>query len=82
MIPTLNYISSKKSQPTQETINEYKQLMEYVATYPNYYIHFHANSTTLMMDKYAAYLVMPKARSCIAGYYYLGNKPNLNLNLN
>ena len=52
------------------------QLMDYTATYPNDYTHFHVSDMILMIGTDAAYLVMPKERSQIAGYYYLGNKPN------
>ena len=47
-----------------------------MATYPNTYVQFHASDITLMLDADAAYLEIPKPRSRIAGYYYLGNKPN------
>ena len=57
-------------------MNKFKQLMNYLDTYPNDYIHFHSIYMVLMLDTNAAYLVMPKAQSRISGYYYLGNKPN------
>ena len=50
--------------------------MDYVDKYPNDYTRFHAGDMILILDTYATYLVMTKAQSRIAGYYYLGNKPN------
>ena len=70
------YIPSQQSQPTQETMKKWNQLMEYTATYPNSYIRFHAIDMILILYTYAAYLVMPKVRSLIEGCYYLRNKSN------
>ena len=50
--------------------------MDYVDTYPNAYIWFHASDMILMIDTYDAYLAMTKPQSHIAWYYYLVNKPN------
>ena len=67
MLPSLNEISGKKPQPTQETMKKSKQLMDFVATYPNSYILVHASDMILMIDTYSANLVMPKAQSLLAG---------------
>ena len=67
MLPSLNEISGKKPQPTQETMKKSKQLMDFVATYPNSYILIHASDMILMIDTYSANLVMPKAQSLLAG---------------
>ena len=53
--------------------------MDYVSTYPNAYIRFHASSMILHVDSDAAYLVLPKAKSRIAGYYYLTDHPSSTL---
>ena len=74
MLPALNEIASQQAAPTTQTLQKCNRLLDYVATYPNAYIRFHASDMILMLDTDAAYLVMPKARSRIAGYYYLGNK--------
>ena len=44
-----------------------------VATYPNAFIRYHASNMILTVDSDAAYLVLPKARSRIAGFYQLNN---------
>ena len=41
--------------------------MDYLNTYPDAYIRFYASDMILHIDIDAAYLVAPKAKSCIAG---------------
>ena len=45
--------------------------------YPAAYIQYYANNMVLHVDNNAAYLVAPKARSCIAGYYHLLDHPSI-----
>ena len=73
---SLNDISSQQSQPAQENMKKRNWLMEYAVTHPNSYIRFHTSVMILMLDTYAAYLVITKQRSHIAGYYHLWNKYN------
>ena len=49
--------------------------MDYIATYPNCFIRYHASDMILSIDSDAAYLVLPGARSRIAGYYHLTRIP-------
>ena len=49
--------------------------MNYVATYPDCYLRYHASNMVLNIDFDAAYLVLPKANSRIAGHYHLSTKP-------
>ena len=49
--------------------------MDYVHTYPDVYIIFHASDMILNIDSDAAYLVAPKSRSRVTGYFYLSSKP-------
>ena len=51
--------------------------MDYVQTYPNTYIRFYASHMILHVDSDADYLVAPKARSKIAGYFHLSDHPNI-----
>ena len=51
--------------------------MDYVATYPNTYIRFYASDMVLNIDSDAAYLVAPKARSRVAGYFHFSSTPNV-----
>ena len=48
--------------------------MDYVYTYPNTFIRYYASDMVLHVDSDAAYLVAPRARSRVAGYFYMGNR--------
>ena len=50
--------------------------MDYLATYPNAFIRYRASDMILNVDSDAAYLVLPGARSRIAGFYQLTNTPS------
>ena len=49
-----------------------------MATYPNARMRYVAGTMQLMVDSDAAYLVLPGAKSCIAGHYMLASHPNKN----
>ena len=77
----INDISMSQSQPTTTTRQQCNRLMDYVATYPDAYIRYHASNLILSVDSDASYLVLPKARSRIAGFFQLTDakdSPNRN----
>ena len=49
--------------------------MDYVHTYPDTYIRYYASDMILHIDSDVAYLVDPKARSRVAGYFHLSDSP-------
>ena len=51
-------------------------LLDYMSTDPNAKIRFKASDMIIHIDSDAAYLVLPGAKSCVAGYYFLGTKPD------
>ena len=77
ILPALNEIASEQSKPTQKTMDKAQQLMDYVATYPDTYIRFYASDMILNIDSDAAYLVAPKSRSRVAGYFHLASIPKI-----
>eukprot|EP00957_Ditylum_brightwellii_P083735 6364409-Ditylum_brightwellii.AAC.1 len=60
-LPSLNDIGTQQSAPTQAMIADTEWIMDFFHTYPN---------------AHAAYLVMPAAKSRIAGYFFLSADPN------
>ena len=50
--------------------------MDYLHTYPDAFLRFYASDMVLHVESDAAYLVAPKARSRIAGYFHLSAHPN------
>ena len=49
-------------------------LMDYLFANPDAKNRYHASDMKLYIDSDAAYLVAPKAKSRIAGYFYLSDK--------
>ena len=75
MLPSLNEIGTQQSKPTKLTTAASNTLLDFAATYPNGKIRFYASDMILHIDSDAAYLVMPNAKSRVAGFFYLSNKP-------
>ena len=69
MLPTLSQIADTQANPTQNTKKAIHRLLDYANTYPNACFRFHVSDMELTVDSDAAYLVMPKARSRVAGYF-------------
>ena len=76
MLPALNQIGAQQAQPTQIIMLKIQRLMDYANTYQHAYVRFYASDMQLLVDSDAAYLVLPKARSRIAGYFRLANTPS------
>jgi hypothetical protein len=74
ILPALNDISYQQSKPTQRTRRLCTQLLDFVLTQPEAIIRFYKSDMILYVHSDAAYLVLPRARSRIAGYYFFGNK--------
>ena len=66
-----------QAHPTEQTKQKAQQLMDYLHTYPNAYLRYTASDMILHVDSDAAYLVAPKARSRVAGYFHLSDHPNI-----
>ena len=75
ILPALTDIASAQSNPTTHTMDACHMLMDYLCTYPTATIRFYKSDMILYIDSDAAYLVLPQARSRIAGHFHLGNLP-------
>jgi hypothetical protein len=75
MLPALNEIGTQQSAPTESTKIKADMLLDYACTYPNAKIRYYASDMVLHVDSDAAYLVLPNAKSRIAGHYYLSATP-------
>ena len=76
VLPALNEIASAQAKPRETTKKKSQQLMDYLHTYPNAYLRFYASNMVLHVKRNVAYLVAPKARSRIVGYFHLSDHPN------
>ena len=72
ILPGLNDTNNQQAQPTEVTRTRAQKLVDYTDTYLDAFIRYHASDMQLQMDSDAAYLVLPKAKSRIVGYYYFG----------
>ena len=73
MYPALNEVSVQQSAPSQATWKKCLQLLDYVSTHPNATIRYHASDMVLNVDSDAAYLVLPRAKSRLAGHFFLSS---------
>ena len=55
-------------------------ILDYINTYSDTKIRFYASDMKIYIDSDAAYLVAPKAKSRILGFYYLSNNTTQKLN--
>ena len=76
LLPGLNETSITQANPTETTKKKVETMLDYVATHPNATIRYHASDMCLHIDSDAAYLVLPKARSRMAGHYFLSDDPS------
>ena len=76
ILTALNDISHRQATLTIKTKEKCERLMDYLATYPDVYLRFYASDMQLHVETDAAYLVLPKARSRIAGFFHLSSKFN------
>ena len=75
ILTALNDISLSQAKPTENTIKKIQMLLDYLNTYPNARIRYYASDMQLHIDSDAAYLIAPKAKSRISGFYYLSDTP-------
>ena len=71
----LSEISSQQSDPTENTMKQVNQFLNYIWTYPDAIIRYHASDMILNFHSDASYLSAPKACSRASGYFFLGSLP-------
>ena len=74
LLPTLNQLGTQQALPTTNPKKALERALDYAHTYKNAYLQFNASDMILHVHSDAAYLVLPQARSCIAGYFRLLSK--------
>ena len=78
ILTALSAIASQQASPTEQTEQHVRQLLDYIATHPDAVIRFYPSDMILNIHSDASYLTEPKARSRVAGHYFLGTKPTKN----
>ena len=67
--PALNSLGTQQATPTEQTRNDANMLMDYLHTHPDAKLRYHKSEMQLHIDSDAAYLVVPKAKSRVSGYF-------------
>lgn len=74
MLVALGTIAEQQAKGTEQTFDAITQLLNYATTHPNASIRYHASDMILHIDSDASYMLLPQARSCAGGYFYLSDK--------
>ena len=85
ILPALNDISKSQANPSEVTLQQCQRVLDYVNTYKKVRVRYYASDMILNVETDAAYLVLPKARSRLAGYFHMGyhrNHPKYSKSLN
>ena len=69
----ISAIASQSSAPTEDTMKQTLQLLDYLATQEEAVITYHASDMKLAAHSDASYLSEPKARSRAGGHFFLSN---------
>jgi hypothetical protein len=78
LLPALSTIASEQTQATELTLQRCHQLLDYCATNPDAKVRFRASDMILNIHSDASYLSATRARSQVAGYFFLGSVPKDN----
>ena len=73
MLVALGTLAAAQTKGTTHTMDAAVDLLNYAATNPNAAIRYHRSDMILYAHSDASYLSEPQARSCVGGFFYLGN---------
>ena len=73
ILPAVNEIFITQSKPIEQTIIKWKRLYDYVHGHPHAKLWYHASDMCLYIGIDTDYVVGPKSRSRVAGYFYLSD---------
>ncbi len=66
-------IALQSSKPTEDTMQQTLQLLDYLATQEDAVLSYHASDMVLAVHSNASYLSEPKARSRVGGHFFLSS---------
>jgi len=76
----ISAIASQSSKPTEDTMKQAKQLLDYLASQEEAVITYNSSDMVLGVHSDASYLSEPKARSRAGGHFFLSNNSNIPTN--
>ena len=71
----LNDIETQQAKPTDSTMKQVHQLLDYIATHPKAIIRFRAFDIKLNIHSDASYCSAGRGRSRVGGYFFLCSIP-------
>ena len=77
---SLGSISAQQANPTDQTMQKVKQLLDYVATHPDAVITYQASDMVLASHIDAFYLSETRARRRAGGHFFMSNNIEFPLN--
>ena len=75
MLVALGCLSSAQTKGTEATAQAVTHLLNYCATHPDAILRYHTSDMYLHIHSDASYLSEAQAKSRVAGYYFLRDKP-------
>jgi hypothetical protein len=81
ILPAVSAIASEQSEVTKRNTEKAIQLLDYLVTHPSAKGRFHTQSIILNIHSNASYLSEPRAKSKLAGYFFSGNTPRKDENI-
>ena len=73
----ISAIASQSAKPTEDTLRQTKQLLDYLSTQEEAVLTYHASDMKLAVHSDASYLSEPKARSRAGGHFFLSNNADI-----
>ena len=71
----LSSIAGEQTKATEKTMRDVQHLLDYLATNPDAKVRYHASEMVLNIHSDASYLSEPRAKSRLAGHFFLGSVP-------
>ncbi len=68
-------VAMTQAKPTENTMEQCVQLLDYLATHADAKIRFYASDMIMNICSDVSYLSESKARSCACGHFFMGWKP-------
>ena len=76
LLTPISAIASQSASPTENTLEQTKQFLDYLATQEEAVLTYHASEMILAVHSDAGYLNEPKARSRAGGHFFLSRNSN------
>jgi hypothetical protein len=70
----ISTIASQSFKPTEDTMRQTLQLLDYLATQEDAVFSYHASNMVLAVHSNASYLSKPKAQSRAGGHFFLSER--------